>query len=50
MATLVLAIYLILIGIVGLASVDLPSWLLPVLALIAGVLFLLERFGLGRKP
>lgn len=40
---LLLAIYLILVGVVGLASVALPPIVLPVLALIAGIFILIGR-------
>lgn len=38
-----LAIYLILVGIVGLFAVALPPLVLPIVALIAGILILLGR-------
>lgn len=47
MASLFLAIYLLLVGLNILFDIDLPSWVLGVLALVAGALMLLERFGFG---
>ena len=49
MAHIFLAIFLILFGINMLVGVTLPLWLLGALAVIAGVLLLVERFG-GRLP
>jgi hypothetical protein len=40
---LVLAIYLILIGISGLASLGIPPIVFPILALIAGIFILIGR-------
>jgi hypothetical protein len=40
---LLLAIYLILVGIAGIVPLGLPSPIMPVLALLAGVLILLGR-------
>jgi hypothetical protein len=40
---LVLAIYLILVGVGSLTTFSLPSPLMPVLALVAGVLILIGR-------
>lgn len=40
---LVLAIYLILVGLGGLTSFFLPSPLMPILALVAGILILMGR-------
>jgi hypothetical protein len=48
MAHIVLAIYLILIGLNNLVDLSLPSWVLGVLALVAGVLLLVPRFS-GKK-
>lgn len=47
MANIALAGYLLLIGLNILFDLDFPSWLLGVLALVAGALMLLERFGIG---
>lgn len=47
MAHIALAVYLLLVGLNILLNLDVPSWLLGVLALVAGVLMLLERFGYG---
>jgi hypothetical protein len=47
MASILLAIYLILVGLNILVGINLPSWVLGVLALAAGTLMLLERFGFG---
>jgi hypothetical protein len=40
---LVLAIYLILVGVTGMASLAIPGIVLAVLALIAGILILIGR-------
>jgi hypothetical protein len=40
---LLLAVYLILIGIAGMVPLGLPSPVMPVLALIAGILILIGR-------
>jgi hypothetical protein len=40
---LVLAVYLILAGLGGLTSFSLPSPLMPILALVAGILILIGR-------
>lgn len=47
MANIALAGYLLLVGLNILFGLDFPSWLLGGLALVAGALMLLERFGLG---
>ena len=47
MSSILLAIYLILVGLDILVDINLPAWVLGVLALAAGVLMLLERFGVG---
>jgi len=47
MSSILLAIYLILVGLDILVDINLPAWVLGVLALPAGVLMLLERFGVG---
>lgn len=47
MANIALAVYLLLLGLNILVDLDVPSWLLGTLALVAGVLMLLERFGFG---
>jgi uncharacterized membrane protein HdeD (DUF308 family) len=44
-ANIALAIYLLLIGLNILFDLSVASWVLGVLALVAGVLMLLERFG-----
>ena len=49
MAHIVLAIFLIVFGVNIVAGLNLPIWILGVLALIAGVLLLAERFGFGPK-
>lgn len=49
MAHILLAIYLVLAGLNILIDTNLPSWVLGVLALAAGVLLLAERFGLTAK-
>lgn len=52
MALIFLAIFLLVFGLNVLLGLALPPWVLAVLALIAGILLLLERFGLvvKRKP
>jgi uncharacterized membrane protein HdeD (DUF308 family) len=45
MANIFLAAYLILIGLNILVDLSIASWVMGVLALIAGVLLLAERFG-----
>lgn len=47
MAHIALAVYLLLVGLNILFGLDVPSWVLGVLALVAGTLMLLERFGFG---
>jgi uncharacterized membrane protein HdeD (DUF308 family) len=47
MANIALAAYLLLIGLNLLFNLDAPSWLVGTLALVAGALMLLERFGFG---
>ncbi|MEO6004500.1 MAG: hypothetical protein ABIZ04_23510 [Opitutus sp.] len=47
MANIALAAYLILVGLNILFGLDIPVKVLGVLALVAGVLMVLERFGLG---
>jgi hypothetical protein len=47
MANIALAVYLLLVGLNILFNLDVPSWLPGALALIAGALMLLERFGIG---
>ena len=49
MAHVFLAIFLIVFGINIVAGLSLPVWVLGVLALIAGILLLVERFGFGSK-
>ena len=46
MAHIILAIYLILVGLTILVGLNLPAWVLGVSALIAGILLLAERFGI----
>jgi hypothetical protein len=52
MAHLFVAIFLLVFGLNMLFALSIPLWILGVLAVIAGVLLLAERFGLGsgRKP
>lgn len=45
MAQLFVAIFLLVFGVNILLSLGIPSWVLGVLALVAGVLLLVERFG-----
>lgn len=49
MGHLFLAIFLLVFGLNMLFALSLPLWVLGVLAVIAGVLLLLERFGFSRK-
>ena len=49
MAHVFLAIFLIVFGLNIVAGLSLPVWVLGVLALIAGILLLVERFGFGSK-
>lgn len=50
MAHLLLAIFLIVFGINALLGVAIPAWILGILALIAGIMFLVERAGGARLP
>jgi hypothetical protein len=51
MSTLFLAIFLIAFGFNLLVGIALPPWVLGILALIAGLLLIGERFGVGvKKP
>jgi len=52
MAHLFVAIFLTVFGLNMLFALSLPLWVLGVLALVAGILLLAERFGFGavRKP
>ncbi len=47
MANIALAAYLLLVGLNILFDLDVPAWLSGTLALVAGALMLLERFGFG---
>jgi hypothetical protein len=47
MAHIALAVYLILVGLNIVFDLDIPTKVIGVLALVAGGLFILERFGLG---
>jgi uncharacterized membrane protein HdeD (DUF308 family) len=49
MTHLLLAAFLIIFGLNILIDLHLPSWVLGVLAVVTGVLFLAERFGFSRK-
>ena len=49
MAHIILAVYLILIGLNILFGLNLPSWVFGVCALAAGILLLAERFGITAK-
>lgn len=49
MAHIILAAYLILVGLNILIGLNLPSWVLGVCALVAGILLLAERFGITAK-
>ena len=48
MAHIVLAIYLIIIGLSSFVNLSLPSWVTGALALIAGILLLVPRLN-GKK-
>lgn len=48
MANIVLAIYLIVIGLSAFVNLSLPSWVTGALALIAGILLLVPRLS-GKK-
>ena len=45
MANLFLALFLIIFGLNLLFGLSIPMWVTGLLALIAGVLFIMERFG-----
>ena len=47
MAHIFLALYLIVVGLSVLFGLGLPVWIHGLLALIAGILLLAERFGVG---
>ena len=47
MAHIFLALYLIVVGLSILFGLGLPAWIHGLLALIAGILLLAERFGVG---
>ena len=49
MAHIFLAVFLIVFGLNIVVGLNLPVWVLGVLALIAGVLLIAERFGFGLK-
>jgi len=49
MAQIFLAVFLLVFGLNVLIGVALPGWIIGILALIAGVLILAERFGVGRR-
>ena len=49
MANILLAIFLVLFGLNILIDINLPSWILGTLALVAGILMLAERFGITTK-
>jgi uncharacterized membrane protein HdeD (DUF308 family) len=51
MAHIFLAIFLLVFGLNILLGLSMPVWILGVLALIAGILLIIERFGvIVRKP
>ena len=50
MGHLFLAIFLIVFGVNMLFALSLPLWVLGVLAVIPGILLLIERLGGARKP
>ncbi|MDB6093559.1 MAG: hypothetical protein JWM32_1121 [Verrucomicrobia bacterium] len=45
MSHIFLALYLIIVGLTILFGLNLPAWIAGILALVAGVLMLVERFG-----
>lgn len=47
MASLLLAIYLVLTGLNYLVDLELPGWVIGIFALAAGVLMLRDRFAKG---
>lgn len=47
MAHLALALFLLVFGLNILLGLSLPVWVIGVLAIIAGVLLVMERFGVG---
>jgi hypothetical protein len=49
MSRLFLALFLLVFGLNILLGIALPGWVLGILALIAGVLILIERYGSGVK-
>jgi hypothetical protein len=49
MSRLFLAIFLLVFGLNILLGIALPGWVLGILALITGVLILIERYGTGVK-
>lgn len=49
MAHIFLAIFLLVFGLNIMVGLSLPTWVLGVLALLAGVLLLAERFGVISK-
>ncbi len=50
MGHLFLAIFLVVFGLNLLLGVVIPSWILGVLALVAGILLLMERFRTTPRP
>jgi hypothetical protein len=48
MAHIVLAIYLILVGLITIADISVPPIVMGILALVAGILLLIPLFG-GKK-
>lgn len=49
MAHILLAIYLVLVGLNILVDINLPSWIFGVTALAAGALMLVDRFRTGKS-
>lgn len=49
MAHILLAIYLLLVGLNILIGINLPSWVIGAFAVAAGAMLLLERFGFGKR-
>ena len=49
MAHILLAIYLVLVGLNILVGINLPSWVIGAFAVAAGAMLLIERFGFGKR-
>lgn len=49
MAQIFLAVFLLVFGLNLVVGVTIPNWVIGILALIAGALFLAEAFGMRRR-